>query len=65
MHTFVCSAVLRASQHTFRFEPDSEPSHTVHGQISLAVLKPVLTGSAYVFASILSDLIPSKRTRNV
>ena len=37
MHTFVCYAVLRPSKHTLHVESVSEPSHTVHGQITLAV----------------------------
>ena len=34
---FVCCAVLRPGQHSFHVESVSEPTHTVHGQISLAV----------------------------
>ena len=34
---FVCCAVLRHGQHSFHVESVSEPTHTVHGRISLAV----------------------------
>ena len=34
---FVCCVVLRPGQHSFHVMSVSEPTHTVHGQISLAV----------------------------